>query len=756
MSVPNFVELQNPVWDQKINGFTDHHGFNAPNLMQSVKDIMRHQGIEVLGGNSKVGIDRVSDTKYIEFTVPKEDYAYGRQIIKAMLYEGIDDSAQLAQRIKSIPVPEHITQRQIQKTLEGEKTKGFVDEGTGKKHFLNTETGRLVTVGPDGTQSLHTYDTPDQGKAAFGQLLDDAGKMTGKMPRIAEGGAEALTKAIERSGTFIGKLENVGGDALRFLRNSSRILGPLGIVGAGLEISELREKITEAVDLGLISEAAAESYDNILAGHLTQATVDPSALGGEGAVQAAYKEWTREHDVPPYLREELRPDSVVQDVLNFFSGDPTTHTTVPREHQTIDWIPQHQAVLEAFGPKADGRGTEGFRSQLTDKQAEFLEGVGNPNIMASERSTHIDKFLGSLTEPQKSMLEAIAPSQAQAAPAASLDTEPLLQPEAVENAAATPVTPPVKPAAPVQPSGGIGRKAVEVEIRPETVLGQEPLKDTAGEVIALEGVDKNKVSLRATADPSEVVMSVGGEERTVKKNDLGINDMEALQTLSKESADLKALKQLDAETRQAAPAAPVNTAPANTASASVAATLMNGSGNQISMRGDKVAQLQTLLAQDPELAKAMTYEKDGQAVVVDSLAGARTRGAVEAYAAKNDLDLNTMSVDDLIAHAQNNAALKVSVSADAKVAAVEASEKAPASDGTPVWAEKIEPGSVDGTAPVAGAEHYAAAATREKITSNFNTESSPVPKTPEPVPGQRWDAGMTPLERTLAANNTFG
>jgi peptidoglycan hydrolase-like protein with peptidoglycan-binding domain len=179
---------------------------------------------------------------------------------------------------------------------------------------------------------------------------------------------------------------------------------------------------------------------------------------------------------------------------------------------------------------------------------------------------------------------------------------------------------------------------------------------------------------------------------------------------------------------------------------------MNGSGNQISMRGDKVTQLQTLLAQDPELAKAMTYEKDGQAVVVDGLAGARTRGAVETYAAENNLNLNTMSVDDLIAHAQNNAALKVSVSAD--VSDTEVSQTAPASDGPPVWAEKIEAGSVDGTAPVAGAEYYTAAATQEKITSNFNTESSPEPKTPEPVPGQRWDAGMTPLERTLAANNT--
>lgn len=353
------------------------------------------------------------------------------------------------------------------------------------------------------------------------------------------------------------------------------------------------------------------------------------------------------------------------------------------------------------------------------------------------------------------MLETMARTQDLAARNVIDSAAPPVQSASVENKPAPPI-PAVKPAAPVQPSGGIGGKSVEVAIRPETVLGQEPLKDTAGEVIALEGVDTSKISVRATADPSEVVMSVGVEERTVKKNDLGINDMEALQTLSKESADLKALKQLDAETRQAAPAAPVNTAPANATPTSATATLMNSSGNQISMRGDKVTQLQTLLAQDPELAKAMTYEKDGQAVVVDGLAGARTRGAVEAYAAKNGLDLNTMSVDDLIAHAGKDAALKASVSANVDVAATELSQTVPASDGPPAWMEKIEAGSVDGTAPVAGAEHYAAAAAQEKITGNFNTESSPEPKTPEHAPGQRWDAGMTPLERALAANNTFG
>ncbi|MEZ5919662.1 MAG: hypothetical protein R3D66_07150 [Alphaproteobacteria bacterium] len=43
------------------------------------------------------------------------------------------------------------------------------------------------------------------------------------------------------------------------------------------------------------------------------------------------------------------------------------------------------------------QGTEGFRSQLTDKQLEFLEGVRDLDITAPERGTHIDKFLGDLT-----------------------------------------------------------------------------------------------------------------------------------------------------------------------------------------------------------------------------------------------------------------------------------------------------------------------------------------------------------------------
>ncbi|MEZ5919664.1 MAG: hypothetical protein R3D66_07160 [Alphaproteobacteria bacterium] len=160
------------------------------------------------------------------------------------------------------------------------------------------------------------------------------------------------------------------------------------------------------------------------------------------------------------------------------------------------------------------------------------------------------------------------------------------------------------------------------------------------------------------------------------------------------------------------------------------------------------------LRRTPEVAKAMTYEKDGQAVVVDGLAGARTRSAVEAYAAKNSLDLNTMSVDDLIAHAENDAALSRR-ECGCESLCRRSLGKSSASDGTPVWAEKSNKGvdpvlhrlQVRSITPLRRAQ--------EKITGNFNTRSS-APKTPEPVPGQRWDAGMTPLERTLAADNTFG
>lgn len=453
-------------------------GLNTMNLMQSFKSILKHQGIEEVGRNAKVGLDYLAGTKYLEFDVPKEDYAYGRKIIHAMLYENINDADQLMKRIKSIPVPEHIVQRQMDKTLGDKNAKGFVDETTGKKHFLNPSTGSIVTVDPDGKRSLQTYDSPKQGASSFGQLIDGAGKTTGKMPRIVEGGAEALSKAIEHSASLLGKIQNVAGDAFKFLGKASKVLVPVAAAAAIGEVTGLNDKIASAIKLGLVPEAAAAEYDQLLAGHLAQATADPTIIGGELATQTWFDDWAEKHKLPEYVKKDLAPSSIYKELQSFFESTPNKEAGMATR-QDIEWSNKHQQALELFAP-AKGEAANNSPGQnallmkkgefaknvLTEKQQEFLAKIEDPQTAAFQRSEHIDKLARSLSPEQAQAMEKLHQEQqaltgkkpevkvAETKPEevkkegveqkAKVDEPPKAEPPAAEKQAAEPTAPEIK------------------------------------------------------------------------------------------------------------------------------------------------------------------------------------------------------------------------------------------------------------------------------------------------------------------------
>lgn len=90
------------------------------------------------------------------------------------------------------------------------------------------------------------------------------------------------------------------------------VLGSLPIIGLlpnTVEAAELKGTLAEAIDRGEISRNALLEYDVIMGGHVAQG-LDPTMIGGELGVQAAYNDWADRYNVQGELREKLQPSSL--------------------------------------------------------------------------------------------------------------------------------------------------------------------------------------------------------------------------------------------------------------------------------------------------------------------------------------------------------------------------------------------------------------------------------------------------------------
>lgn len=101
-----------------------------------------------------------------------------------------------------------------------------------------------------------------------------------------------------------------------FLQGAKKLgliaLGSLPIVGLLADTAEAQEldgKVQAAITRGEISEGALLEYHTILAGKIA-AGFDPSVLGGDIGVQAAFNDWAERNHVQGELREALQPSSL--------------------------------------------------------------------------------------------------------------------------------------------------------------------------------------------------------------------------------------------------------------------------------------------------------------------------------------------------------------------------------------------------------------------------------------------------------------
>ncbi len=144
-----------------------------------------------------------------------------------------------------------------------------------------------------------------------------------------------------------------GQKALAALSVGGKMLGVVGALTVGLEVAGLTGKAHAAMADEQISAEAFATYEGLMAAHVAQGTLDPTLLGGEIVIQAAYDEWVEQFDVPPELVATLKPSSIA----DFFEGNPksaeqlefeVTYQTVMAldEEQLATMPPEVQALAE--------------------------------------------------------------------------------------------------------------------------------------------------------------------------------------------------------------------------------------------------------------------------------------------------------------------------------------------------------------------------------------------------------------------------
>lgn len=122
----------------------------------------------------------------------------------------------------------------------------------------------------------------------------------------------------------------------------AKVLGPVGVIGAGIETVLLGKEAQAAI--GDNPEAMAE-YAAVLGAHAGQMTWDPSLVGGEVAIQKWFDSFAERHGLSPEVAETLRPSSVLRDI----TGSSRMSSEMNLFHKVYDRIPDD--LSETMSPE---------------------------------------------------------------------------------------------------------------------------------------------------------------------------------------------------------------------------------------------------------------------------------------------------------------------------------------------------------------------------------------------------------------------
>ena len=197
--------------------------------------------------------------------------------------------------------------------------RGFAATPDGStSHLIDTKTSTIYTITGDDLTGVQKFDSSKEAGQAFGRMMGEAAQAHPEafkgLPKV-HSSLGALGNHIDDLGRAPWRkaLGAFGEGAAEFGGKASKILGPLGVAAAGAEAYGLEMKLQDYEEFGLVPEEAMLAYRAILTTHTAQATVDPTLVGGEVAVQAAHDEWARAYGIDDNVKEALEPGSLLED-----------------------------------------------------------------------------------------------------------------------------------------------------------------------------------------------------------------------------------------------------------------------------------------------------------------------------------------------------------------------------------------------------------------------------------------------------------
>jgi len=210
----------------------------------------------------------------------------------------------------------------IAATDELGELRGFAATPDGStSHLIDTKTSTIYTLTGDDLTGVQKFDNSQDAGHAFGRLMSEAAEThpsTFKGLPGVHNSLGALGSHIDDLGrpAWRKALGAFGEGAAEFGGKATKILGPLGIGFAGTEAYALEMKLQDYEEFDLVPEEAMLAYRGILTAHTAQATVDPSLVGGEVAVQVAFDEWAKAYGIVDNVKEALEPGSLLEDVAD--------------------------------------------------------------------------------------------------------------------------------------------------------------------------------------------------------------------------------------------------------------------------------------------------------------------------------------------------------------------------------------------------------------------------------------------------------
>jgi hypothetical protein len=226
-----------------------------------------------------------------------------------------------------------LDQSALRALIDNDHVEHFADRRTNRVYTYDPHQNAVIAIDAEA-RTAQIVASGDNARSFFDNKWVEVSIELGeeKFAPTHKGRLSHFLDDLARGGGALADAAELAGKGARVLSKTLKILGPLGIAfGAAVgtaEAAELGSRAQTALEHNAISRDAVAAYDALLAAHIAQCTGDPSAFGGELAVQAAFNEWAEFYNVPPFVQNSLRPDSLFRSL--FEGGEQPIDTFAAR------------------------------------------------------------------------------------------------------------------------------------------------------------------------------------------------------------------------------------------------------------------------------------------------------------------------------------------------------------------------------------------------------------------------------------------